>query len=168
MAFFKKKNNAKSTITAQLNIGATSITVFDETVFPTSGDFILTIWDSSLYPDPGDDPDMEIVKVTNVSTNTFTIVRAQENTSDVLHADGSDIQLLITAGQLDEITTALTNKLDTVSVSSPLSGSGTVGSPIVLDTSGTWSGNSATVTGLSVTAGKTLTIQKSMTLTAAD
>ena len=38
-------------------------------------------WNSTDYPDPSDDPNVEIVRVTGISTDTLTITRAQEGTS---------------------------------------------------------------------------------------
>ena len=67
--------------------------------------------------------------------------------------------------------------LSTVTADSPLSGSGTSGSHLFISTAGTWAGNAVTattatsagtVTGFSPTAGKTLSVSKTMTLTAAD
>jgi len=40
--------------------------------------FNLTWWNSTDYPDPSDDPDVEIVRVTGISTDTLTITRATE------------------------------------------------------------------------------------------
>jgi hypothetical protein len=45
------------------------------------GAFNLTWWDSTLYPDPSDDPNVEIVRCTAIDTDTLTITRAQEGTS---------------------------------------------------------------------------------------
>ena len=41
----------------------------------------LTWWDSTNYPHPADDPNVEIVIVTNRSSDTLTVTRAQESTS---------------------------------------------------------------------------------------
>jgi hypothetical protein len=38
-------------------------------------------WNITDYPDPSDDPDKEIIRVTVVATDTLTITRAQEGTS---------------------------------------------------------------------------------------
>jgi hypothetical protein len=99
------KNNAKSTI----NMGggfaqaATTLTVTDGSKFPASGDFLVTIWDKTTYPDPGNDSGMEIVRVTARSTNDLTVVRAQEGTSDVAHANSLAVEMLITSGTLTEV-----------------------------------------------------------------
>lgn len=38
-------------------------------------------WNSTDYPNPANDPNVEIIRVTNISTDTLTISRAQEGTS---------------------------------------------------------------------------------------
>jgi hypothetical protein len=43
--------------------------------------FNLVWYNSTDYPNPANDPNVEIVRVTNVSTDTLTITRAQEGTS---------------------------------------------------------------------------------------
>lgn len=43
--------------------------------------FNATWWNWSTYPDPADDPLREIVRVTNIVTDTLTIVRGQEGTT---------------------------------------------------------------------------------------
>lgn len=40
----------------------------------------LVWWNSTDYPNPANDPNVEIIRVTNVSTDTLTITRAQEST----------------------------------------------------------------------------------------
>lgn len=47
----------------------------------TDGAFNLTWWNSAVYPNPADDPNAEIVRVTARSTDTLTVTRAQEGTS---------------------------------------------------------------------------------------
>lgn len=43
--------------------------------------FNVVWWDSTTYPNPEDDPNVEIVRVTAISTDTLTVLRAQEGTS---------------------------------------------------------------------------------------
>jgi hypothetical protein len=43
--------------------------------------FNLIWWDSRDYPNPANDPNVEIVRVTNVSSDTIIVTRAQEGTS---------------------------------------------------------------------------------------
>ena len=99
MAFLKKRNCARSTINqvGGIDASALSVTVADASSFPTSGDFLATLWNSNSFPNPCDDPNTEIVKVTGVSGNIFTIERGQENTVGKAHSNGSAIAMLITA-----------------------------------------------------------------------
>jgi hypothetical protein len=106
MVFLLKKNNAKTILASSISSSDLVLTVTNASVFPTSGNFIVTVWDKTNYPDPGDDPNMEIIKVTEVSGNTFTIIRAQELTSALSHNNSSAVEMLITAGQIEEIQNA--------------------------------------------------------------
>lgn len=105
MAFtFKNKNFAKSTLVAGIAAGDLSLAVApgDGMAFPQSGTFIAVIW-SSRYSNPSDDSSREVVHITAVSVNTFTIVRAQEATLANIWPIGSKIAHTITAGKIDEI-----------------------------------------------------------------
>lgn len=86
MALDNAKNFAKSTLASGITSGATSLSVAAGTGsrFPTVP-FNATIWEKSTYGDPSDDPNVEIVRVTSISSDTFTITRAQESTSAVAH-----------------------------------------------------------------------------------
>lgn len=76
------KNFAKVTVSIGYDASATSIAL-------TSGHgarlptvpFNVVWWNSTDYPDPTDDPNVEIVRVTARSTDTLTVTRAQEGTS---------------------------------------------------------------------------------------
>jgi hypothetical protein len=76
------KNFAKSTISTGYNSAATSIvlTTGGGAKFPTPP-FNAVWWNSTDYTDPADDPNVEVVRVTAISTDTFTVTRAQESTS---------------------------------------------------------------------------------------
>ncbi len=98
--FLTKKNNAKSTITDNpLLIGATTLNVQtgDGTKFP-SAPFHATLYSS----DPASG---EIVKITAKSTDQFTIVRAQEGTTAQQWAQGTKLELLVTAKLFDDFQT---------------------------------------------------------------
>lgn len=105
MNFFEKQNNAKSSINmgGGLLAGGLLLTVANGGEFPAVGDYILTIWDSATFSDPGDDPNMEIVKCTARVGNNLTIVRAQEGTLDVNHNNNDAVLMLVTAGQITQI-----------------------------------------------------------------
>jgi len=107
--FFLKENNAKSTLSSDIAAGATSLVVASASSFPASGDFIVTLWDKDTYTDPGDDSNMEMVKVTAVSGTTFTVTRAQESTTGVTHSSGDAVELLFTVGQIEELEDEINN-----------------------------------------------------------
>ncbi len=109
MVFLKKKNCARTTINQSSGITASALSVIvaDASELPSSVDYVATMWDNVTYPDPCDDPDAEIVKVTGISGNTLTIERGQESTVAKAHANGQAVQNLITAGQFKEIEDAI-------------------------------------------------------------
>lgn len=76
------KNFAKATIVSSFDDNDTSITVDNGQGlrFPTVP-FNAVIYNGTDYPDPADDPAVEVVRVTNISTDTLTITRAQEGTA---------------------------------------------------------------------------------------
>ena len=98
MAQQKFTNNAVATLSASINSTATTITVASGqgALFPTlsTGDyFYATIIDSSN--------NIEIVKVTARSTDSLTVVRAQESTTGRSFVGGDSISLRVTAAGLN-------------------------------------------------------------------
>jgi len=92
-------NNAATTLASSILIGATSLTVTSGTgaLFPTltgSNFFYCTLQNTAGTT-------VEIVKVTARSTDTFTIVRAQEGTSASAFASGDKVELRLTAGEIN-------------------------------------------------------------------
>jgi hypothetical protein len=88
-------NNAASTLASSITSSATFLTVASGqgALFPTitgSNYFLVTLIGVSGSP-------IEIVKVTARSTDTFTIVRAQEGTTASAFTGGDSVQLRITA-----------------------------------------------------------------------
>ncbi len=83
-------NNAVSNLSADISEFDTSLTVDDASAFPVSGDFRIICGD-------------EIMLVTGVVGNTFTVTRALENTNDVAHAGGAVVAHVLTAGGLDAL-----------------------------------------------------------------
>ena len=75
-------NFAKVTVSTGYNSSATSIVLNagQGALLPTAP-FNVVWWNATSYPDPSNDPSVEIVSVTNVSTDTHTVTRAQESTS---------------------------------------------------------------------------------------
>lgn len=70
----------------------------DGTKFPTAP-FYATVWPSGVNPLT---TNAEIVRVTNISTDTFTITRTQESTSARTITAGDQIAQTITAATLDQ------------------------------------------------------------------
>ena len=92
----KYANNAYSTLSAAINTTATSISVVSASSFPTlsGGDHMyLTIVSEHA---------LEVVKVTNVSGTTLTVVRGQDGTSGTAAANGDRIELRITTIMLQD------------------------------------------------------------------
>ena len=96
-------NNATTTLASNITTSATSLTVSSGAgaLFPSPGTgqyFKLT-----LNPATGSTPSPEIVHVTARSTDTFTIVRAQEGTTASAWSTGALVQNLLTAGTMNAL-----------------------------------------------------------------
>ena len=79
MALDAVNNFVKVTVSTGYNASATSIVLnTGQGASLPAAPFNLTWWNSTDYPDPADDPNVEIVRVTNVSTDTLTVTRAYE------------------------------------------------------------------------------------------
>ncbi len=102
--FLVAKNRAYSKLAAAITAGATTLTVTagDGANFPSTYPFHLTI-------------DDEIVSCTARSTDSLTIVRAQQGTSGVAHANKSYVSLNITAKSITDLNTAV-NTLESYDV----------------------------------------------------
>ena len=106
MAMLRFKNNAVSTLAAGISNSATTLTVASGHggKFPElyAGDWFLL----TLYTKTGvTESNWEIVKCTARSTDSLTIVRAQEGTTAQTWATGTPVELRFTAGsaQLGEV-----------------------------------------------------------------
>lgn len=86
--------------------------------------FNLTWWNATDYPDPSDDPGREIVRVTDRTDDTLTIVRAQEDTA------ASDHNV---AGKTYKVSNGPTKKMitDLIALLGDIFGSGTA---VLVDT----------------------------------
>jgi hypothetical protein len=88
-----------------------------------------TWWNATDYPDPSDDPNAEIVRVTGVSGNTLTITRAQEGTAaSTKNAAGKTYKLIlgITAKMITDIGSNLQQPWKYVDVDGVIDGTNTV------------------------------------------
>jgi len=86
-------NNAYSTLAAQCNAGATSLTLGSgegaRFPSPSGGDYFL----ATITQGSGTETSWEVVKVTARSTDTLTIVKGQEGTTDATWDSGSKIEI---------------------------------------------------------------------------
>ena len=112
--FLKKKNEAYSTLAISLDSVNTSVQVVDASKFPSSVPFLITVWNKSQYPNPADDPTTEIMKVTSVNGNTFTVLRGQESMGSYAHSSGNYVINPITAGTFEEIEYQVNVALDAI------------------------------------------------------
>ena len=101
----KFTNNASTTVGTGINASATSLTVASASSFPSlsgADDYCyLTIQAATSST-------REVVKATALSSNTFTIVRAQDNTSAASFAAGDIVELRMTAALLTDVIDAAT------------------------------------------------------------
>ncbi len=88
-------NNAQSSLTAAVAAGDTSLTVANASAFPASGNFRVLI-------------DAEILLVTAVSGNTFTVTRGAEGTAAAAHVNGAYVTHVVTAAALLNCPRAMT------------------------------------------------------------
>lgn len=97
------KNNAETTLSSGINDSVTTVPVTSAAVFPTpdaNNVFFATIDDGT---------NIEVVKVTAISSNDLTVVRAQDNTSASAFSSGAKIELRLTAKVLEMGTSSLTD-----------------------------------------------------------
>lgn len=102
------KNGAQSILLSGISDTDTILYVKsgDGTKFP-SPSFNCIIWNQTDYPNPTTDPAYEIVQVTSISGDGFSIARAQESTTAVTHN---------TYGKTYGFAAAVTAKLLTVDI----------------------------------------------------
>lgn len=83
-------NNAYSTLGANIDYTATSLSVASAASFPPTGNFRLVV-------------DGEIMLVTAVSGNVFSVDRGLEGTVARGHEQGTPVKHILTAGALDQL-----------------------------------------------------------------
>ena len=101
----KFTNNASSTLSSGINSSVTSLTVASASAFPQlagADDYCyLTIQQATGTV-------REVVKATALSSNTFTIIRAQDNTTAQSFSAGDTVELRMTAALLTDVIDAAT------------------------------------------------------------
>lgn len=100
------KNFAKGALSAGYGSTATSIVLStgDGARFPATA-FNAVWWNSTDYPDPSDDPGVEIVRVTARTGDTLTIQRGQEGTAAVAHDTSGKLYKLLAGLTADTLNT---------------------------------------------------------------
>ena len=81
------KNDSQSTLNGVVLSGDSTITVVDGTQFPSVGFFRVLV-------------DSELMLCTSISSNTLTVVRAQEGTTAAGHLSGANVYQVLTQGGL--------------------------------------------------------------------
>lgn len=82
-------NDASTTLNGAINQFVTSITVSDGSVFPSEGDYRLSLND-------------EIVLVTHRATNVLTVIRGVDDTVAAQHTDTTSLFAIFTQGAIDK------------------------------------------------------------------
>jgi len=82
-------NNASTTLNGGINNSTTSVVVTSATGFPVTGDFRIIIGS-------------EIMLVTGVAGNTFTVTRGVESTGAASHLNGAQVTHVLTVGGLTQ------------------------------------------------------------------
>jgi hypothetical protein len=120
-------NFIKLTVSGTYGTSDTSINLASGGSSLPATPFNMSWWNSTNYPDPSLDPNVEIVRVTNVSGNTLTVTRAQESTSaSTKNGAGTySIMLGITAKMITDIGNNLQKPWRSVNVSGTINSSNT-------------------------------------------
>lgn len=117
------RNFGKSDVSTGYSAADTSVALISGKgpLFPNPDDdgaFNVVWWNSTDYPDPSDDPDVEIVRVTDKISDTFEVTRAQEGTSaSAKNVAGKTytIILALTKKTMDDIAALVTTDEDPIS-----------------------------------------------------
>ena len=122
------KNFAKVTVSTGYDASATTVVLTggDGAKLPdpsTDGAYNVVWFNSTDYGDPTDDTNKEIVRVTGRSTDTLTILRAQEDTSASVKNTGGKTYKMILAITQKMITDIAAKALSVKTVSGTIDGS---------------------------------------------
>lgn len=97
---YYRKNFGFGKLQSNISIGDSSMVMQNGHNFPVDNTqyFKLIIWDQLTYPNPANDPNLEIVTAHYLSSNVYGITRAEEGTTAVSHSAGDSCSLTLTAG----------------------------------------------------------------------
>lgn len=110
MALDAVANFIKVTVSTGYGSSDTTIVLSSGGSSMPAAPFNVTWWNITDYPDPSDDPNKEIVRVTNVTGNTLTVTRGQEGTSASTKNAAAKTYLMmvgITAKMITDISAAI-------------------------------------------------------------
>jgi hypothetical protein len=122
-------NFIKLSVSQGYDQNATSIVLASGGSSLPAAPFNMTWWNSTDYPDPSDDPNVEIVRVTGVSGNTLTVTRGQEGiTASTKNTAGKTYKAMLgtTAKMITDIGNNLQRPWRYVNVSGVIDGVNTV------------------------------------------
>lgn len=91
-------NNATTTVTTAVLSTDTTIAVASATLFPSTPQFRIMI-------------DSEIMIVTGIASNIFTVTRGAENTLAVAHNNGATVEHILTSGAITQFKTDIITSL---------------------------------------------------------
>jgi len=101
-SFLEKRNNAGTTLAADVVAGDLTVTVAAAGALPLVIPFLLTVY--RTLPTDGT---MEIMRVTNIAGNVLTVTRAQEGTAAVAHLAADVAWNYQTVGAIEELQDAI-------------------------------------------------------------
>lgn len=114
MALDQVANFKKVEVSTGYDASATSIVLTGgegaELPDPSGDNYNLVWWDSTNYPDPADDPNVEVVRVTAKASDTLTVTRNQESSgASTKNTGGATYKMLlgITKKMIDDIETEI-------------------------------------------------------------
>ena len=118
MALDQIQNFVRGELSESIDSEQTSIDVEDESVFPSPpAEYNLVIYDAGNFSRATKDPNVEIVRVTDVTDDTLTVERGQENTDASNHPSSAEIFLSVTSKMFTDIDQTFATKNDLEDVS---------------------------------------------------